>query len=153
VVQKIEAGVDSRPADGCRPQVLADAFQHFPLFLFPACFAVQRPPPQVLIGQLLRFTGGLGPTDKWLGVAMIHLTRLNSAPIVVNCDLIEHVDITPDTVIVMTTGQVFRVRETADEVIAQIVEFRRRIAEPLIRDGEEAGPAPAEDEPDHPSEG
>ena len=61
---------------------------------------------------------------------MIRLTRLNSAPIVVNSDLIEHVDITPDTVIMMTTGQVFRVRESADEVIARVVQFRRQVAEP-----------------------
>ena len=61
---------------------------------------------------------------------MIRLTRLNNAPIVLNSDLIEHVDITPDTVIAMTTGQVFRVRETADEVINRIVEFRRRIWNP-----------------------
>jgi len=57
---------------------------------------------------------------------MIRLTRLNQAPIVLNSDLIEHIDITPDTVICMTTGQVFRVRETADEIIARIVDFRRR---------------------------
>ena len=62
---------------------------------------------------------------------MIRLTRLNHAPIVVNSDLIEHVDITPDTVIVMTTGQVFRVRESADEVIARVVQFRQHIAVPL----------------------
>lgn len=61
---------------------------------------------------------------------MIRLTRLNNAPIVLNSDLIEHVDITPDTVIAMTTGQVFRVRETADEVVDRIVEFRRRIWNP-----------------------
>lgn len=61
------------------------------------------------------------------GVPMIRLTRLNHAPIVLNSDLIEHVDITPDTVIAMTTGQVFRVLETSDEVIARIVEFRKRI--------------------------
>lgn len=61
---------------------------------------------------------------------MIRLTRLNSAPIVVNSDLIEHVDITPDTVIAMTTGQVFRVQESVEEVMARVVEFRRRILEP-----------------------
>jgi len=59
---------------------------------------------------------------------MVRLTRLNHAPIVLNSDLIEHIDVTPDTVISMTTGQVFRVLETADEVVARIVEFRRRIA-------------------------
>jgi flagellar protein FlbD len=63
---------------------------------------------------------------------MIRLTRLNSAPIVVNSDLIEHIDITPDTVIAMTTGQVFRVRESAEEVIARVVQFRRRILEPAL---------------------
>lgn len=73
---------------------------------------------------------------------MIRLTRLNSAPIVVNADLIEHVDITPDTVIVMTTGQVFRVLESADEVIARVVAFRRRVV----------APPPVTDQQDLPSE-
>jgi flagellar protein FlbD len=58
---------------------------------------------------------------------MIYLTRLNSASMVLNSDLIEHIDITPDTVITLTTGQILRVREPADEVIQRIVEFRRRI--------------------------
>ena len=58
---------------------------------------------------------------------MVRLTRLNHAPLVLNSDLIEHIDITPDTVITLTTGQILRVRETAEEVIDRIVEFRRRI--------------------------
>ncbi len=71
---------------------------------------------------------------------MIRLTRLNSAPIVVNSDLIEHVDITPDTVIAMTTGQVFRVQESVEEVIARVVKFRRRITEPAPPIKENADP-------------
>src|ERR1700744_4971195 len=58
---------------------------------------------------------------------MIWLTRLNHAPMVLNSDLIEHIDVTPDTVITLTTGQILRVRETADQGIGRIVEFRRRI--------------------------
>ena len=58
---------------------------------------------------------------------MIQLTRLNRAPMVLNSDLIEHIDVTPDTVITLTTGQILRVRETAEEVIDLIVGFRRRI--------------------------
>jgi flagellar protein FlbD len=58
---------------------------------------------------------------------MIRLTRLNHVPLVLNADLIEHIDVTPDTVITLTTGQILRVRETADEVVRRIVEFRRRI--------------------------
>jgi flagellar protein FlbD len=46
---------------------------------------------------------------------------------VLNSDLIEHIDVTPDTVITLTTGQILRVRESADEVVERIVEFRRRI--------------------------
>ena len=36
---------------------------------------------------------------------MIQLTRLNRIPMVLNSDLIEHIEITPDTVITLTTGQ------------------------------------------------
>jgi flagellar protein FlbD len=60
---------------------------------------------------------------------MIRLTRLNRAPMVLNSDLIEHLDETPDTVITLTTGQILRVRESADEVVERIVAFRRRIFE------------------------
>lgn len=58
---------------------------------------------------------------------MVRLTRLNHVPLVLNSDLIEHIDVTPDTVIALTTGQILRVRETAEEVVDRIVEFRRRI--------------------------
>ena len=61
---------------------------------------------------------------------MVRLTRLNRAPIVLNSDLIEHIDVTPDTVITLTTGQILRVRESAEEVIQRIVDFRRRIFGP-----------------------
>ena len=63
---------------------------------------------------------------------MIHLTRLNHVPLVLNSDLIEHIDVTPDTVITLTNGQILRVRETAEEVVERVVEFRQRIlaAEP-----------------------
>jgi flagellar protein FlbD len=58
---------------------------------------------------------------------MIRLTRLNHLPLVLNCDLIEHIDVTPDTVITLTTGQILRVREDADEVVRRIVDYRRKI--------------------------
>ncbi len=58
---------------------------------------------------------------------MIHLTRLNRAPLVVNSDLIEHVENTPDTVICMTTGHKFVVLEAPETVIEKIREFRRSI--------------------------
>lgn len=59
---------------------------------------------------------------------MIRLTRINQVPVVLNSDLIEQVEVTPDTVIALTTGHKFVVLESADEVIEKVVEFRRRIA-------------------------
>lgn len=58
---------------------------------------------------------------------MIRLTRINHVPLVLNSDLIEHVEITPDTVIAMISGQKFVVLESAEEVIQRVIEFRRSI--------------------------
>jgi flagellar protein FlbD len=58
---------------------------------------------------------------------MIRLTRLNRVPLVVNSDLIEHIETTPDTVIALTTGQKFMVLETPDQVVDRVVAFRRAI--------------------------
>jgi flagellar protein FlbD len=59
---------------------------------------------------------------------MIRLTRINQVPLVVNSDLIEHVESTPDTVVSLSTGQKFMVLESPDEVIARVISFRRAIA-------------------------
>ena len=46
---------------------------------------------------------------------------------VLNSDLIEHVEVTPDTVVSLTTGQKFLVLESADELVRRVIEFRRAI--------------------------
>ncbi len=61
---------------------------------------------------------------------MIYVTRLNHTPVVLNCDLIEHIETTPDTVITLTTGQKMMVLESADEVVDRIVRYRRSILAP-----------------------
>ena len=61
---------------------------------------------------------------------MIWLTRLNRVPLVLNSDLIEHIEVTPDTVITLFNGQIWRVRESAEEVIERVVAFRQRISSP-----------------------
>ena len=58
---------------------------------------------------------------------MIHLTRLNHVPLIVNSDLIEHVEVTPDTVVALTTGQKFLVLESAEDVVDKVIQFRRAI--------------------------
>jgi flagellar protein FlbD len=91
---------------------------------------------------------------------VIRLTRLNQVPLVINSDLIEHVEITPDTVIALTTGQKILVLETADEVIERVIRFRRAVLAGLpanqavvnpanLRNpAREPGAAPLEKEPD-----
>ena len=58
---------------------------------------------------------------------MIPVTRLNHTSLVLNSDLIECIEVTPDTVISLTTGQKLVVLESATEVVRRVVEFRRAI--------------------------
>ena len=61
---------------------------------------------------------------------MIRLTRLNHIPLIVNADLIEHIDMTPDTIISLTSGQKFTVLESAEEVVDKVICFRRKLLSP-----------------------
>ena len=58
---------------------------------------------------------------------MIHLTRINRVPLVLNSDLIEHVEATPDTVISLTTGQKILVLESPSEIVDRVIQFRRSV--------------------------
>lgn len=58
---------------------------------------------------------------------MIQLTRINKLPLVLNADLIEQIETTPDTVIHLSNGQKMVVLETAEEIVRKVVEYRRRI--------------------------
>jgi flagellar protein FlbD len=58
---------------------------------------------------------------------MIYLTRLNRVPLIVNSDLVEHIEVTPDTVVVLTSGEKYLVLEAPDEIIERIVNFRRAV--------------------------
>ena len=57
---------------------------------------------------------------------MIVLTRLHGEPIVINAELIEFIEATPDTMISTTTGRKFLVKESVEEVINKVVQYRRR---------------------------
>ena len=58
---------------------------------------------------------------------MIHVTRINHKPLVLNSDLIEHIESSPDTIVSLTNGQKLVVLETVADVLQKIVEFRRSI--------------------------
>ena len=67
---------------------------------------------------------------------MIHVTRINHVPLVLNSDLIEHIESTADTIISLTNGQKLMVLESADEVVKRVIEFRRLILrQPSAQEG------------------
>lgn len=64
------------------------------------------------------------------GRCVIALIRLNGHPVMVNSDLIESIEETPDTVVTLTSGNKLIVRDRMDEVQNKIIEFKRKIYAP-----------------------
>ena len=60
---------------------------------------------------------------------MVNLTRLNHSRFLLNSDLIEHIQATPDTLITLTNGHNYLVLERPEEIVAQIVTFKRSCVE------------------------
>jgi flagellar protein FlbD len=63
---------------------------------------------------------------------MIQLTRLNNHPLVVNSDLIKFVEQAPDTVITLVNGDKIVVRESAQNVLERVVQFRRSVLQGIM---------------------
>ncbi len=57
---------------------------------------------------------------------MIGLTRINGRAVVVNAELIETVESTPDTVVSLTTGKKLVVLESPEDVIGKVINYRRQ---------------------------
>lgn len=60
---------------------------------------------------------------------MIKLTQLNGNEIVINAELISHIESTPNTIITLTTGNKIVVCESVDEVIKKVIAYKRQILE------------------------
>jgi flagellar protein FlbD len=58
---------------------------------------------------------------------MITLHRLNGQPVGINADLIERVDVTPNTIITLVDGTKYLVVETLDEVVDAVRTYRASI--------------------------
>jgi flagellar protein FlbD len=58
---------------------------------------------------------------------MIKLEKLNGTLVVVNAELIESVEAGPDTVINLATGNRYLVRNPVDEVVALVVEYKKKV--------------------------
>ena len=61
---------------------------------------------------------------------MIFLTKLNGEEFALNSDLIETIVEKPDTTIQLTNTRYLIVKESMDEVVKKVVDFRRSIQNP-----------------------
>ncbi|MBN2071841.1 MAG: flagellar FlbD family protein [Candidatus Krumholzibacteriota bacterium] len=68
---------------------------------------------------------------------MIKLTRLDGRQIIINSDLIESIEETPDTILSFTTGRKMMVREKLEEVLNLVMEYRSRFPMYAIPAGEQ----------------
>ena len=56
---------------------------------------------------------------------MIELHRLNGELFLLNSDMIETVDVTPDTIVRLVNGHRYVVKESFDDIRSAMVNFRR----------------------------
>lgn len=58
---------------------------------------------------------------------MIKVTRFKGNEIILNAELIELIEQTPDTVITLTNGQKLLVNESPEEVVRRVMQYKRAI--------------------------
>lgn len=58
---------------------------------------------------------------------MIEVTKINGVKVLVNLDLIELVEETPDTVLTLTTGKKIIVKESRQEIKNLVILYRKDI--------------------------
>ncbi len=69
---------------------------------------------------------------------MIEVTRLKGKKMMINAELIETVEETPDTVITLTNGKKFVVSESAAEVTSLVIDYKRKIFALFLDSGNKA---------------
>jgi flagellar protein FlbD len=58
---------------------------------------------------------------------MIEVTRLRGSKVVLNAELIETIEETPDTVITLINGKRYVVSESSEELVDRVIEYKRKI--------------------------
>jgi flagellar protein FlbD len=61
---------------------------------------------------------------------MVKLGRINGTEVMVNAELIETVEATPDTIITLTSGKKLMVMESVDQVVEKVMAYRRSLLAP-----------------------
>ncbi len=58
---------------------------------------------------------------------MIEVTRLRGSKIIINAELVECIEETPDTVITLTSGKKLVVSESGKEIVDLVIDYKRKI--------------------------
>ena len=59
---------------------------------------------------------------------MIYIKKLNNETVLLNNDLIETIEETPDTVITLTTGKKILTKESMDTIMHKVIDFKIKIS-------------------------
>ncbi|WP_101696803.1 flagellar FlbD family protein [Clostridium minihomine] len=68
---------------------------------------------------------------------MVELTNMNGVAFVLNSNLIETIELIPETKITTTTGKYFLVKETPDEIVRKVITFNQKIFINVVRTSQE----------------
>ncbi len=67
---------------------------------------------------------------------MIFVQRFDGKKIVVNGELIEMIESTPETIITTTTGKKITVKESIEEIVDKVKNYKKEISLPIIKTNE-----------------
>ena len=65
---------------------------------------------------------------------MIRVSRLDGTPLLVNIDQITWIEFNPDTVIALANGEKLLVRETPDDIVSRVLDYKRSLHLPPVRE-------------------
>ncbi|MBQ5734092.1 MAG: flagellar FlbD family protein [Lachnospiraceae bacterium] len=64
---------------------------------------------------------------------MVELTRFNDTRFLINTELIEMVEETPDTVVTLTTGKKLIVKESKEDIKNKVIAYKKEIFSNLLK--------------------
>jgi flagellar protein FlbD len=64
---------------------------------------------------------------------LIFVTHLDGKKFVINADIIEIIEETPDTMVTTTTGKKITVKEKLDEVVQKVLAYKKETFLPVIK--------------------
>ena len=77
------------------------------------------------LSEHIVFSHTLNLKTEGLALLLIELHRLNGEAFLLNSDMIETIDVTPDTVLRLLNGHRYVVREKVKDVYRKIIAFRK----------------------------